>query len=271
MTAEVYLVFVEFGQTHEHAALELLFRTLQRLFPDVNVRSVVVDNASDQDASASIGHQIDRVNGDNTRREFSGWDRGMAWLEQRYGPAPDAVAVLANDTVARADKYDRVRRLPADRVAAASRGAMVGWIDEYPRMFELFGLTVRQWVDTSLVLAEWRTLRSLLPLAQPFDDQVFGDDFRTLFREPSPLSENYRAYLKTYFFGERLDPAFQHGWYAQEPLTERNFEAFKVKLGCVFCEHLLSARARARGIRLVDIRPTPLAIDPPGDCRVVAS
>ena len=45
--------------------------------------------------------------------------------------------------------------------------------------------------------------------------------------------------------------------------TERNFEAFKLKLRCVFCEHLLSARARARGIPLVDIRPKPLA-DRPG-------
>ena len=195
---------------------------------------------------------------------WPGWSGGIA-------PAPGAIAVLANDTVARADKHGRVHDLPADRVAAASRGAMVGWIDEYPRTFELFGLTVRQWVDTSLVIAEWRTLVSLLPLAQPLDDRVFGDDWLTLFREPSPLSENYRAYLKTYFFGERLDPAFQHGWYAQEPLTEGNFEAFKVKLRCVFCEHLLSARARARGIPLVDIRPQPLPIDPPGTFDVVAS
>ena len=47
--------------------------------------------------------------------------------------------------------------------------------------------------------------------------------------------------------------------------------AFKVKLRCVFCEHLLSARARARGIPLVDIRPMPLRIDPPGTFDVVVS
>ena len=67
------------------------------------------------------------------------------------------------------------------------------------------------------------------------------------------------------------DGEFDHAWYAQQPLTEQNYEAFKLKLRSVFCEHLLSARARARGIPLVDIRPEPLAIDLPGDCRVVAS
>ncbi len=271
MNPEVYLVLIEFGQEPGRAALELLRPTLRRLFPDANVRAVVVDNAHDGDAHMSIGDGIDRVSGDNTLREFSGWDRGMAWLEQRYRPAPGAIAVLANDTVARADKHGRVHGLPADRVAAASRGAMVGWIDEYPRMFELFGLTVRQWIDTSLVIAEWRTLVSLLPLAQPLDDRVFGDDWRTLFREPSPLSGNYRRYLNTYFFGGRADGEFEHAWYAQQPLSEQNFEAFKLKLRSVFCEHLLSARARARGIPLVDIRPAPLAVDLPGDCRVVAS
>jgi hypothetical protein len=162
----------------------------------------------------------------------------------------------------RADKHDRVRDIPPDRVAAASEGALVGWIDEYPRAVELFGLTLRQWIDTSLVLARRTTLADLLPLAKPFANDVFAEDWRTVFREPSPLSENYRAYLKTYFFGDRSDREFEHGWYAQEALTERNFAAFTLKLRCVFCEHLLSARARARGIPLVDIRQKPLAIDP---------
>jgi hypothetical protein len=262
MTREVYLVLVEFGRTHERAALDLLTSTLHRVFPGASVRSVVVDNALAGNLEFKIARELDRVSGDNTLREFSGWDRGIAWLERRYGPAPESIVVLANDTVVRADKHDRVRDIPADRAAAASNGALVGWIDEYPRAVELFGLALRQWIDTSLVLAEWATLAALGPLARPFADELlFADDWRRVFREPSPLSKNYRAYLRTYFFGERIDGEFEHAWYAQEPLTEQNVEAFKVKLRCIFCEHLLSARARARGIPLVDIRPEPLPID----------
>jgi hypothetical protein len=271
MKPEIYLVFVEFGQQHERAALDLLVSTLGRVCPGASVRTVVVDNALDRDVEHEIARGFHRLNGDNTLREFSGWDRGMAWLERRYAPAPESIVVLANDTVARADKRDRVRDIPADRVAAASRGALVGWIDEYPRTFALFGLPLRQWIDTSLVLAAWRTLAALRPLGRPPADEAFADDWRAFFREPSPLSDNYRAYLKTYFFGDRLDREFAHAWYAQEPLTERNFEAFKLKLQCVFCEHLLSARARGCGIPLVDIRQKPLAIDPPGDFDVAVS
>jgi hypothetical protein len=262
MKPELYLVLLEFGQQHEQAALELLMPTLHRVMPNAIVRTAVVDNALAGHVELEIGHAIDRVSGDNTTHEFSGWDRGIAWLEGRYAPAPGSIVVLANDTVVRADKHDRVRDIPADRVAAASEGALVGWVDEYPRQVELFGLPLRQWVDTSLVIAGEGTLAALRPLARPFaDDQLFADDWRLVFREPSPLSDNYRAYLKTWLFGDRIDKEFGFGWHAQEPLTERSFEAFKAKLRCLFCEHLLSARARARGIPLVDIRPRPLAID----------
>jgi len=262
MKPAVYVAFVEFGQQDEQAALDLLLPMLGRVCPGSVAQTAIVDNALDVDAEIEIGRGLHRLNGDNTLHEFSGWDRGLAWLEQRYAPAPDSFVVLANDTVVRSDKHDRVRDMPPDRVAAASRGALVGWIDEYPRPFELFGLPLRQWIDTSFVLAEWRSVSALRPLGRLPADDVFAGDWRAIFREPSPLSGNYRAYLKTYFFGDRGDGEFAHGWYAQAPLTARNFEAFKSKMRCVFCEHLLSARARASGIPLVDIRPKALAIDP---------
>ena len=203
------------------------------------------------------------MRGDNRLREFSGWDTGVSWLERRYSPAPDAIIVLANDTVVREDKRDRVRDVPRERVEAASSGALVGYVEAYPRPVTLFGLTLRQWVDTSFVVASWRTLEQLRPLARPMaDDQIFAGDWRAVFREPSPLSENYRAYLKTWLFGERIDGEFQHTWHAQEPLTESNVGRFRGKLRSLFCEHLLSARARALGIPLVDIRQRALSIDP---------
>jgi hypothetical protein len=260
LAGQVSLVLVEFGQSRERAALELLVPTLQRVFSGMSLCVVVVDNAVDGEADAAIGDACHRVSGCNRLREFSGWDRGLAWLDARYGRVPESIVVLANDTVARAEKRERVRDLPVRRVAAAaSGGALVGLVEEYPHEVQLFGLRLRQFVDTSLVIAARCTLDALGPLARPTtDDDVFADNWHQFFRDPSPLSDNYRAYLRTYFFGERADPEFDHRWYAYEPIGEHNFEAFKAKMRCVFCEHLLSARARARGIPLVDIRPQPL-------------
>lgn len=261
MTPDVFLVLVEHGQARERAALGLLIPALQRVFPGANVRTVVVDNALAGEPDCAIDRTCDRVSGDNTLHEFSGWDRGLAWLDARSEVKPESIVVLANDTVARADKHRRVQRLAADRVRAAADGALVGWIEEYPQEVELFGLPLRHFIDTSVVIAERRTFAALGPLARPPADgaldDVFANDWRQFFREPSPLSENYRAYLRTYFFGERIDTEFDQRWYAHEPIGEHNFEAFKAKLRCIFCEHLLSARARHLGIPLVDIRQQP--------------
>jgi hypothetical protein len=254
-TREVSLVIVEFGQSRERAVLDLLVPALQRVFPGATLRTVVVDNALAGDPDYAIGPACHRVSGRNALREFSGWDLGLAWLDARGGHVPESIVVLANDTIVRAEKRDRVRDLPADRVRAAADRALIGWVEEYPREVELFGFPLRRFVDTSIVIGGRRTFAALGPLARtPTDEAVFDDDWHQFFRRPSPLSDRYRGYLRTYFFGERIDPEFDHRWYAHEPIGEHNFEAFKAKLRCVFCEHLLSARARARGIPLVDIR-----------------
>ena len=81
MTPDVFLVLVEYGQSRERAALDLLIPTLQRVFPGATVRTVVVDNALAGAPDCAIDRACDRVSGDNTLHEFSGWDRGLAWLD----------------------------------------------------------------------------------------------------------------------------------------------------------------------------------------------
>jgi hypothetical protein len=250
VTPDVHLLMLEYGQARERAALDLLVPMLRRVFPAATPRITIVDNAIAGDGHVSVDAHIDRIGGDNTLREFSGWERGLAWLDRQHAPV-------------RPDKIDRVRALPAARAQEANRGALVGWVDEYPRPVQLAATRFRQWVDTSLLIAERRTFAQLEPLAvAPTAEELFDDDWRRLFREPSLLSENYRTYLRSYFLGDRPDREFEHQWYAQAPLTADNCDALKLKLRCVLCEHLLSARARSQGIPLVDIRPQPLPIDP---------
>ncbi|MBZ5560506.1 MAG: hypothetical protein LAO77_24895, partial [Acidobacteriia bacterium] len=128
MSRNVFLILVEFGQSRERAALDLLIPTLQRAFPGATLRTVVVDNALAGEPDRAIDRACDRVSGDNTLREFSGWDRGLAWLDERGALEPESIVVLANDTVVRAEKRERVRSLAADRARTAADGALVGWV-----------------------------------------------------------------------------------------------------------------------------------------------
>ncbi len=171
--------------------------------------------------------------------------------------------MLANDTVVRADKRDRIWRLPSDRAAAADLRALVGWVDEYPRTVELFGLSLRQWVDTSFRRQQSQHARAASAVRHGHANKnVFADGWTLLLSAAFSAERKLPRYLSSYFFGERPTAEFPHGWHAQEPLTAVNAEAFKAKMRCVFCEHLLGARARRARIPLVDIRQTPLAMDP---------
>ncbi len=268
MSRDVWLLLLVFGERHERASRELAEAMIARAF-GVEPRVVIVDNQLGGRVEQQLDRRADRISGDNTTREFSGWDRGLEWMDAALRSAhdrahdADPIVVVANDTIVRDDKAPRIHALAPARAALASRGALVGWVDAYPRSVRAFGRSTRQWVDTSLIITRRRILDRLRPLALDFrDDDVFSDDASLLFREPSPLSENYRAYLRTWLFGERGDPEFAHAWHAQSPLSPRNLNAFKSKIRCILCEHQLSARARELGIPLADIRPEPLSIDP---------
>ena len=195
MNPEVYLVLLEFGQEHEQrGARASASRRSGVSSPTRTFAPLSLTTLDGEDA-----RHVDRPR--NRSRER----RQHAARVLRVGPRHGlAGAAVSRPHPARSPSW---RTIPSRGRTSTAACATCQPIASRPRraarwsagstsiraMFELFGLTVRQWVDTSLVIAEWRTLASLLPLAQPLDDQVFGDDWRTLFREPSPLSENYRA------------------------------------------------------------------------------
>jgi hypothetical protein len=263
MSADAWIVFLAFGRDHLDGGLNAVETLAARLLPGARVRTVIVDNALAGDVEIELHNGRAYLSGDNASREFSGWDRGLAWLRAAHRPAPDATLLLANDTFQRADKRGHFDGFTPERAAAAlARGALVGWVDAYPRPIELFGVKLRQWIDTSVILGSEQSFARVGRLAAPFaDEDVFAGDHRALFRAPSPLSENYRAYLRAWLFGDGRPDDFAETWYGQEPLGAHNFAAFKGKLRSIFCEHLLSGRAQREGLPIVDVRADPLVIE----------
>ena len=95
-------VHLEFGSQHRQQSLDMLGQFRQELVKGGDVAHlVVVDNASSGGLQAwrSEGFQSALVTGgDNSNREFSGWDVGVAALLAQ-APPPD-IWVFSNDTEA---------------------------------------------------------------------------------------------------------------------------------------------------------------------------
>jgi hypothetical protein len=254
MAREAFLVLVTFGDRHQAGALAALGPWWRRLFPDCALRGVVVDNALAGNVEIDIDDNITRISGDNRSREFSGWDRGLAWLESAFSISPEARLVMANDTLHRSYGVDYLDGFTRERLRAAE-GGLLGWIDAYPKAVELFGLTLRRWIRTNLWVAARRTLDQLRPVALPFSDEsVFAEAPDELFRVPSPLSADYRRYLRSWLSGEADDADFPHTWHSAQPLAAFDPAALRGKLRSILCEHHLSARAQSRALPLIDVR-----------------
>ena len=254
MRREVFFVLVAYGEAHRDAALATLRRFVRRHFPGAAPAGVVVDNALDGRVELELDGATTCISGDNTWREFSGWDRGLGWLDAVYAPRPESALLLANDTVQRAHWREYLEGTDSARVREAlARGGLCGKTDAYPREVELFGLRVQRWLRSAFMVATATVVDRLRPFALPFAErQIFASDPLELFRRPSPLDANYQGYLRSWLLGEPGE--LQSRWHAAAPLSSGNAAELRGKARAILCEHHLSARASALGLPLVDGR-----------------
>lgn len=264
MNTSVHIVFLRYGPTHQAMAMAVLHeKILAPVFGGAPADMVVVDNALPPEQVSSTSEGFVLIGGDNRQREFSGWEKGLAWLSQRDFAPGDAV-ILVNDTFHR--NYDvgyleRFGQEPVPQWLAA--GGLVGHVDLYPREITLFGLAMRFWLRSSFVLARWETLSRLLPLAVDCGEAlepegtpgaIFHPDREKFFNPDGPLSPRYQKYLKSFLLGGGGE--YEARWHSREDGAGEDAAAWRrlrEKAACIVREHLLSARARALGIPLCDV------------------
>jgi hypothetical protein len=253
----VHVVYQEYTDRFQQEGLGILAPWVARVLPGLPVDFVVVDNAVQRAVESSLTDNVTLVNGDNSSREFSGLDRGVAWFAANRILGDDDVFVLANDTFHRSYGTDYLDRFSPNKVRRSlAQGRIVGHVDAYHENVELFGLTLRTWVRTNLLVLTYAVLRRLSPLAIPFEDeQVFSSSYPEFFREDAPLSTNYKALLHGWLLGESPEGVpVKKAWRSHQKLTEENVALLRAKARAILCEHYLSARAHDYGIRIDDVR-----------------
>jgi hypothetical protein len=250
---EIFVVFLEYTPAHRESGRRVLERVLERVFSRHLVRQVIVDNAYERDEDVPPAEGADTIAGDNSSREFSGFDVGIAHLQRKYHPLPRSVFLLVNDTFHRSygqEYLDAFR--PKSVRASLRRNQAVGYVDCFPDEIQVLGLPIRCWIRTSLVLLTARTVDALGKLALPAENERIFGDVDQFFREDAPLSENYKRYLRAWLFGEEGQD-FNERWHSMERLTAENLADFKGKARSILCEHYLSARLAALSIPIARV------------------
>jgi len=257
MRGEVFLVYLRFGESRGTAPFEKLRKLARRWFPLAVQRIVIVDNAITFDLEREVRRNVDLISGDNVEREFTGYEKGLQFLQRRYGMRASSPVIVANDTFLSSyggGKFLKDFTLANVHVGLAL-GALVGHVDAYPEPVGWDGKKFQKWVRTSLMVTRWETLQALLPLSLPYEDKELFAAKDGFFAKNAPPDETYREYLETWLFRDPKEGStFRESWHSKEKLDKRSRDRLRAKARCIFCEHQLSLRAQEKKIPLFDPR-----------------
>ncbi len=153
------VIYVQHRPDRYPGAFESLLRYLDRLWycqPFV----LIVDNRLVETSFTRTSQRTAIVGGDNTDREFSGWQRGYQALVEE---GIDFDTVLLTNEAFQASGPSFLCRYPTvdDLVRLADRRAVIGRIDSYGESAWLDGHCFDRWVCTSAMFLPSRALEQL--------------------------------------------------------------------------------------------------------------
>lgn len=241
-------LFVRYGDRDYYGA----FKRLSDLYNHLgisNYDALIIDTALPKTVQVKIGNNISLIGGDNTRREFSGWNSALEKLSENLEDY-DVVNIV---TSAFENDYNGFySKIGKDYFSyAADRPELVlSHIDAYPDAVRLFGRSFQTWGCSKFLICSPKRIRRLDSFVASFSvDDFFASSAESPFKIDAPLSNNYKGHLKSWLTGDGLP----HGqWHSVFELSETSLEKFQAKAMSIIDEHTLSIRLRETGSKLVD-------------------
>ena len=85
MKRPLHALYLQTTPARQEESVDALMRIIARTFPDADARLLIVDNALDSPCERHVAPNVTLIDGDNRGREFTGLDRGIAWLRSKSG------------------------------------------------------------------------------------------------------------------------------------------------------------------------------------------
>lgn len=195
------------------------------------------------------------IDSDNRLREFSAYDDGFSYLLKNETIGSKDLVIFANDTFNTHYGSDYLNLFDKNFVESSTKdSSLVGWVDQYPEKIEILGCKQQSWIRTSFVVGRASDFANIFPLSEfVLSLKVFADNEKDFFNpEDKFLSENFKAFNRTWFFGDP-NPVFKERWHSAETVKDKSPEFLRQKMQCILAEQVLSLRAKNIGLKLADV------------------
>ncbi|GEM_PF-2154496 len=250
----VFVLYLQFTGEHWSSAFNVMQTKILSKLDYKNLVWITIDNALKQDIEIVKGSGFYEISGDNSSREFSGFDKGVRYLKT-LKPSSDDIVIFANDTFHRSYGDSYLDLVSKTKLQGVKDGGVLGYVDSFPASVTGFGKTFSSWIRTSFFMMNYSGLNRVIPFTLPIEKKsVFGSTPNTFFEENDMLSANYKEYIRTWLFDVPAEKSeFKESWHSKKPLTLENLKAMQEKAWCILCEQQLSARIAENNISIVKI------------------
>lgn len=212
--------------------------------------TVVVDNSRPRCELERLDAHSVIVGGDNSIREFSAWDRGLAYLDRtRQNPDLIHFATSAFDSL----YTDYLDRFSSKLLAAAFQAkSVVGHVDYFDDEIKILGRDSQHWVRTSFFFVPTEgvdRLRSVVSFERP--EELFSGDPKEPFRPDAPISKGLQDFIISWLTGAGTGQGVE--WHSRFDLTSETLPLFEAKTVAILNEHMMSLRLRELGYPVADV------------------
>ncbi|HEY9166334.1 MAG TPA: hypothetical protein VIS48_09255 [Candidatus Kryptonia bacterium] len=208
-----------------------------------NITCLIVDNRNEGSSWRNLDENTFYLEGDNSDREFSGWQRGLNFLREQEIKY-DVVLFVNEAFEAIGPSYLKDNNINWLIRKTYFLNAAIGFVDTRWERTRLHNKGTRIWVNTncffiptsllnklqSLVMVDEKMLDDYLPLQFPGLDSPFA--------KTAPMNDVYKRNIITWLTEE---------WHGRIELSEQTWPLFRSKVKAMLNEVMLSVRIRELG------------------------
>lgn len=219
---------------------------------------ILISNNSVLNSSSCSDHRL-RLEGDNALREFSAWDKGLAYCRDHQLLADDGLLVLANDTFCHHNHFGLITRRAftsafRDLLRKSNEPIIAGEVHSFGHDFQILGKSSSSWVSTYLFGMTAELFRRLGRLTPETDMDSFftgqsEDDFIS-----GPISKHLAKHIQSWLFS----PERKNSWYRAGHLNYSNRNSYIGKAKSILCEKFLSAEVISIGGHIRSVFSNPI-------------
>lgn len=223
---------------------------------DRNSKILIVVNGNEIVQNAS--NDVIYVAGNNSLREFSGWDRGITVARELDILDRSELTILANDTFCHHNKFGPItknRFRSAFRNAVPARGqlSLIGERFSLGAIAEINGLRFDSWISTYLFGLSTPLLLKLHQVSPPFSiNKLVHKPAERGVAMTENVSPNLARRIENWM---GVSDGISSRWYGVQNGNPMSEDQYLGKVRSILCEKYLSAACIANGGQLMDVFP----------------